>query len=197
MKKVVSVFLAALMVFSFMAVTVSATESDNTSPSTSPYHGEGKLSDKQAVFHFNLDNGGKVMTGLYVYDEDGWSVYRDKSQIGNDFTMVPDKTNPSKGNQFLGWERIPINGVPADPVDKQQCGPFTSSQAGYTIQESDEGKVVEFVARYGPAAVEEDTFSKVFEILSKIFGAILGVITGRGTDAGIATMKNLFGSLMN
>jgi hypothetical protein len=214
MKKVLSVFLAALMVFSFMAVTVSATEgtegdaSTTTPAPTTPYHGAGKANSNQAVFCYDL-NGGSAKTGLTIYDEStGWAMYHEAKDIPQVFYIVPTdisegstmftvnrpvtlpSVTPPQGYSFVGWQRV-VEG------EGEHGGSYTTMMGSYTVKKEDAGTVVQFVAIYEPAAVEEDTFSKVFEILSKIFGAILGVITGRGTDAGIATMKNLFGSLMN
>lgn len=211
MKKVLSVFLAALMLFAFMAVPVSAAEGDETpSQPGTPYHGTGKANANQAVLKFDL-NGGKCKTGLTIYDPDspnGYYMYHEATEIPQIFYLVPTdisegstaftpgrpvtlpSVTPPSGYSFVGWERF------AEGSNSEGAGSYTTRIGSYTIQDNDKNSVVQFIAVYEPAQVEEDTFSKVFDILVKIFGAILGVITGRGTDAGIATMKNLFGGLL-
>ena len=55
------------------------------------------------------------------------------------------------------------------------------------------GGIYTFKAMYNPAEAEEDTFAKVFEILAKIFGTIIGLIAYEGdTAAGIAFVRKIF-----
>ena len=51
-------------------------------------------------------------------------------------------------------------------------------------------------ATYIAAEPEEDTFAKVFDILAKIFGTIIGLIAYSGdTEAGIAFVRKVFGGI--
>ena len=198
MKKVLSVFLAALMVFSFMAVSASAAVD-------SPYFGgEHGANDNQCVFMFRL-NGGTCKSAQNVYDTTkGQPVYTNAEDVPQVFVVVPDDermflvdssvTLPSvkapKGQSFVGWQR-----VPAMDGDKDN-GTYSTVPGGYIVKAVDIGRVVEFRAVYQEAEMEQDTFAKVFEILTKIFGTLIGLIAYQGNvEKGQDFMNKIFSSI--
>ena len=204
MKKVLSLFLAVLMVLSCMAVSVYAEEGTTSS---SPYFGTNGAAPDQAVLQFNLNNG-KCKAAQYVYDTaSGNPVWTAAEDVPNVFVIVPVKelagqfkegnviTLPSvkapKGYDFQGWKRQPS--IKAGDTDDRI---YSSAVSQYEISEYDVGMVVNFSAVYAEGEVEEDTFAKVFEILSKIFGTIIGLIAYNGnTQAGIDFVNSIFSSI--
>ncbi|MBR6314122.1 MAG: hypothetical protein IKR49_05725 [Clostridia bacterium] len=198
MKKVLSVFLAVLMVFSVMAMSASAAVD-------SPYFGgEHGAKENQCVFMFRL-NGGTCKSSQNVYDTTkGQPVYTNAEDVPQVFVIVPDDermflvdssvTLPSvkapKGQSFVGWQR-----VPAMDGDKDN-GTYSTVPGGYIVKAVDIGRVVEFRAVYQEAEMEEDTFAKVFEILVKIFGTLIGLIAYQGNvEKGQDFMNKIFSSI--
>lgn len=190
MKKVLSVFLAALMMFSVMAVGASAWD----------YEGYPANSD-QSILVYDLNGGTfrdaqnvyNVYTSKFEYrvltDAESKAKYVQAPETESDFrsgskVSLPAVTAP-KGYQFDGWYCL-------DDHNTYGAGPST-----YTVPAGKEGKVIEFRAAYSPDAPESDTFAKVFEILIKVFGTIYGVLTGGDTEKGIATMRKLFAGLLD
>ena len=211
MKKVLSVFLAVLMALSVMAIAATAEET----PYVANPNFYGVDSSKQTVFRFRL-NGGNCKSGQYIYNTETGKIENVAAEdVPDTFYLVPREeymyregakvTLPDvvakKGQSFQGWERVPTNAqIGTDPTTGQ---PITDndnsvySVAGtYTVKGIDIGTVVEFHARYGEAQMEEDTFSKVFEILTKIFGTLIGLIAYQGNiEKGQEFMKTIFASL--
>ncbi|MBQ6093177.1 MAG: hypothetical protein IJL00_05835 [Clostridia bacterium] len=202
MKKVLSVFLAALMLFSCMAISASAAQSPyfdnanavNTANSTS-----------QCVFKFQL-SGGTCKSGQNVYDEQqGKNIYKDGEDVPQVFVVVPEKetdfnvgaavTLPSvkapKGQAFVGWQRVPA--MAGGDTDN---GTYTTVPSAYKVKSYDIGKVVEFRAVFQEAEMEEDTFAKVFGILVQVFGTLIGLIAYQGNiEKGQDFMKKIFSSI--
>ena len=205
MKKVLSVFLAILMVFSVMAISASA-EGETTPTTNSPYFGGAHNANPatQCVFKFRL-NTGKCKASQLVYDETlGDSVLTDPDDVPDVFIRVPQNaaeftvgssvTLPGvtapKGYSFVGWKRVPH--MTNDP----DVGPYTSVPGAYTVKAIDKGAVVEFSAIYEEAQVEQDTFAKVFSILTQIFGTLIGLIAYQGNvEKGQDFMKKILGSI--
>lgn len=195
MKKVLSVFLAVLMICSCMAIATSAIDSN--------YFGPGKAaSEDQTIFLFRLQ-GGKCKNGQLIYDN-GQKVYKDADEVPDVFMLVPDGPNdyklgnlvtlPSvkakKGADFVGWQRK------AAPDGDTDNGVYSSAAGKYTVQEKDIGRIVEFTAIYEEGEFEQDTFAKVFEILTKVFGAIIGLVAYQGNiQRGQDFMAKLFASI--
>ena len=199
MKKVLSLVLAALMLLSCMSISVFAEDY--------PFFGpEGADKNNDAVLKFVLNNG-TVKSGQYIYDRStGKLNWTDPEDVPDTFYVVPIDnydgmfevgdyvTLPSvkgpKGWQFVGWQRN--SGLQAD-ADRSI---YPAGPNQYKIQEADRGMVVEFSAVYEQSEVEEDTFAKVFEILTKVFGTIIGLIAYNGNiQKGQDFMNKIFSSL--
>ena len=204
MKKVLSVFLAALMLFSCMAISASAEDSYS-------YFGgdHGADSSKQCVLMFRL-SGGTCKSGQYVYDTTtGTSTYVQAEDVPQVFVVVPDASKPAdaklflkdssvtlpsvegpKGQSFVGWQRVPAMSGDTDN------GTYTTVPGAYVVKEVDIGRVVEFRAVYQEAKMEEDTFAKVFGILIQVFGTLIGLIAYQGNiEKGQDFMKKIFSSI--
>ena len=199
MKKVLSLFLAILMMFSVLAVGSSAADDDPAAPEGPSYQGYTANAD-QALLVFKA-NTGTFSGALYVYNlqtngfelreltaEENKQPYvmvpRDAEEctLGKKVTL-PSVTAP-KGYKFDGWSCSDGNTYGAVP-------------GGFEVKAEHVGKVVIFTAAYGVDAPEQDTFAKVFDILIKICGSIYGLLTGGDTEKGIATMRKLFAGLMD
>ena len=211
MKKVLSVFLAVLMLFG--ALSVSSFAEETTAPVVTPpmaYHdwwGEGgPCSKEQAVLAFNL-NGGSLKSETQVYNEETskfeWKAGKD---ITGTYYMVPQDPNTMKsgmgvvlpeviapaGQQFNGWY------CEACPCETAQVGQTYAAAAVYKLPLNCGGTLIQFRASYSPATIEEPTISKVVGILMKVFGTIIGLIAyGGDTKQGIAFMEKVFGGLFD
>ena len=201
MKKVLSLILAVLMLFSVCAVSSFATGT-GTGNSYSDAYKEAGLCSGQAALAFKV-GGGNYLSGYKVFDDekgemvdmspaeikaftahtDGWFYLLPQDGVTthypNDSVTLPDVT-PPKGYNFQGWK---------NQTDKKI---YAATFEGFTIPEGSEDSVIYFTPVYtNTAEVEEDTFAKVFGILSKIFGAVIGLLTGKGTAWGQAFMNNI------
>ena len=211
MKKVLSVFLAVLMLFG--ALSVSSFAEETTAPVVTPpmaYHdwwGEGgPCTPEQAVLSFNL-NGGSLKSETQIYNEETgkfeWKAGKDVTGV---YYMVPQDPNTMKGGmgvvlpeviapsgqQFNGWY------CEACPCETAQVGQTYAAAAVYKLPLNCGGTLIQFRASYSPATIEEPTIKKVVGILMKVFGTIIGLIAyGGDTKQGIAFMEKVFGGLFD
>ena len=210
MKKVLSVFLAVLMLFG--ALSVSSFAEETTAPVVTPpmaYHdwwGEGgPCSKEQAVLAFNL-NGGSLKSETQIYNEETgtfeWKAGKDVTGV---YYMVPQDPNTMKGGmgvvlpeviapsgqQFNGWY------CEACPCETAQVGQTYAAAAVYKLPANCGGYLIQFRASYSPATIEEPTINKVVGILIKVFGAIIGLIVYQDTKQGIAFMERVLGDLFD
>ena len=212
MKKVLSVFLAVLMLFGALSVSSFAEETTGTVV-TPPmaYHdwwGEGgPCNEKQVVILFNL-NSGSLQNETQVYNEETgkfeWkqgkdivgSYYmvpktQDEMVAGTGAIVLPVVTAP-EGQQFYGWTCMDC------PGNTSYVGQTFSQGTLFDIPSGCAGTMIQFKAFYGPADIEEPTLTKVVGILMKIFGTIIGLIAyGGDTKQGIAFMEKVFGGLFD
>lgn len=212
MKKVLSVFLAVLMLFGALSVGSFAEDGTTTTAPSTPaigYHdwwGEGGPCTKdQVVIAFKL-NGGTLKEDVYVYNEEtGKHEIKAGKDVSGTYYMVPlnkdhmfggDKitlpvvTAPD-GKQFNGWECLSC-------VDSSYVGSTYAAQAPFTIPEAARGTLIQMVASYTTAEIKEPTLTKVIGILMKVFGTIIGLIAYEGdTKKGIAFMEKVFGGLFD
>ena len=211
MKKVLSVFLAVLMLFG--ALSVSSFAEETTGSAVTPpmaYHdwwGEGgPCTPEQAVLSFNL-NGGSLKAETQIYNEETgkfeWKAGKDVTGV---YYMVPQDPNTMKGGmgvvlpeviapagqQFNGWY------CEACPCETAQVGQTYAAAALYKLPLNCGGILIQFRASYSPATIEEPTINKVVGILMKVFGTIIGLIAyGGDTKQGIAFMEKVFGGLFD
>ena len=212
MKKVLSVFLAVLMLFGALSVGSFAEDGTTTEPAVSPkpYHAwwekdGGTCDPDQVVIAFNL-NGGSLKNEARVYNEETnkfeWKKGKD---ITGTYYMVPENRDVMKGGmsvvlplvtapdgkQFNGWE-VEVC------VDASYVGQTYAANAEFKIPVAARGTLIQMKASYSSADFEEPTITKVIGILMKVFGTIIGLIAYEGdTKKGIAFMEKVFGGLFD
>ncbi len=191
MKKILSVLLATLMLFSVLGVSASASVYEN-------YYDQGIVDrNTQVVLAFDL-NGGSLKTGAYVYDTTiSKFVYKDGEDITGKYIMLPRTPDTQLVGQFV---KLPVLNAPDGwQFNGWYCyldGNSYAANSDFKIPAGAAGEVVEFYAAYSPADVEEDTFATVLGILIKVFGAIAGIILYNGdTEQGIALFDKILGAL--
>lgn len=204
MKKVLSLFLAVLMLFSCLSVSASAASGVVVD---TPWHGaagSGKPATyEQVVVQFKL-NGGTLKNGAYVWDETTSALTWTENITGT-YTMVPGPQNtdimkpgywislPSvvapSGFAFVAWQ---CTQAPANTDYGKRLG-----VGQYQLPEGSENTIMIFEACYEPVEVEENTMAKVMSILIKIFGTILGILLyGGDAEQGQAVLEKIFSSLL-
>lgn len=208
MKKVLSVFLAVLMLFGALSVGSFAEDTTGTTPVTPPraYHdwwGEGgRCTAEQVVIAFNL-NGGTLKNETQVYNEQtGNFEWKKGKDISGTYYMVPKNQYDMKGGtsvvlplvtapdgrQFNGWE--------VEVCVGDRAGNTYAANAEFKIPVAASGTLIQMKASYSAADFEEPPMTKVVGILKKVFGFIIGLIVYNGdTKQGIALMESLFGDL--
>lgn len=191
MKKILSVLLATLMLFSVLGVSASASVYEN-------YYDQGIVDrNTQVVLAFDL-NGGSLKTGAYVYDTTISNfVYKDGEDITGKYIMLPRTPDTQLVGQFV---KLPVLNAPDGwQFNGWYCyldGNSYAANSDFKIPAGAAGEVIEFYAAYSPAEVEEDTFATVLGILIKVFGAIAGIILYNGdTEQGIALFDKILGAL--
>ncbi len=213
MKKVLSVFLAVLMLFGALSVGSFAEDgTTTTAPTTNPkpYHAwwekdGGPCTAEQVVIAFNL-NGGSLKNETQVYNEEtGKFEWKKGKDITGTYYMVPENRDVMKGGmsvilplvtapdgkQFNGWE-VEVCVVPGYSRNTY------AANAEFNIPEGAKGTLIQMKASYSAADFEEPTLTKVVGILMKVFGTIIGLIAYEGdTMKGIAFMEKVFGGLFD
>lgn len=191
MKKILSVLLATLMLFSVLGVSASASVYEN-------YYDQGIVDrNTQVVLAFDL-NGGSLKTGAYVYDTTKSNfVYKDGEDITGKYIMLPRTPDTQLVGQFV---KLPVLNAPDGwQFNGWYCyldGNSYAANSDFKIPAGAAGEVIEFYAAYSPAEVEEDTFATVLGILIKVFGAIAGIVLYNGdTEQGIALFDKILGAL--
>ncbi len=217
MKKALSLFLAILMIFSVLSVssfaTGSITPADNSTADTATIQQKlkeaGVMTDNDCVLKF-YTLGGKFMGDQLVFDmTTGKFVAKSPDQLKTlgdpyvKFPNAPGDQEPGKmvalpdveapsGYKFNGWYCVEDGSTSVAGISGYLIKDHFVTVDG-RVGESTAGKTITFRAIYVPAEVEEPVFNKVFDILAKIFGTIIGLIAYEGdTAAGIAFVRKMF-----
>ena len=193
MKKILSVILAAMMLFSGFAFSASAAE-ESWLP--------GDVSSSQCVLVFSFNNG-KAKTSLPVYDPNLGNFVATDAVTGT-YRMLPTSADAHKAGTFVYLPQVtPPEGSQFDGwYVEAQYSPtgYPMSLTGgsvYYIPEGAAGKEIQFTAWYSPAEPEEDTMAVVMGILIKVFGAIIGILMyGGNTEAGVQMMEKILGGVL-
>ena len=162
-----------------------------------------------------------VIIGNYQFEE-GDIVVRFNTQRGVIGTGVVALT--TAGTQILNGISDPFLMVTSINGDHIQAGstidlPFITAQEGwshtgwdcvngpdkgqsytagktYTVPQGYAGNYIEFTPTFEVTEVEEDTMTKIMGILTKIFGAIIGLIVFTGDiEKGVAMVEEMLGGL--
>ncbi len=200
MKKVLSLILAVIMIFGTLAIGASAAPD----AVTDEYHASGLVKDNQIILLFNL-NGGTMATAQLTYDSQAGWTYKEgitgfyyclpreatAHQPGTSIPL-PDVNAPS-GLKFVGWEFIDENN---NQYVLGAGSPFYFEDWMLTGTNNTYG-VVQLKARFTSAEAETDTLTTILGILTKVFGAIIGIVLyGGDTEAGVALMNKVLGGIM-
>ena len=190
MKKIISVLLATIMLFSVISVA-SAADLDT-------FYKTGLVDrNTQAILTFDL-NGGTLKNSAHVYDTSaGAFVIKDGADVKGKYIMLPQSSDQQVINQFV---KLPVVNAPSGwQFDGWYCyydGNQYAANGSYKIPANAAGKIIEFYAGYSPAELEEDTLGSILGILIKVFGAISGIILYNGdTEQGIALFDKILGAL--
>lgn len=161
------------------------------------FEGSNPVADKatQTVLSFDI-NGGALMNGAYVYDTTtGAFVYTEG--ITGMYYMLPQNQEAQRPGYYITLPYVQA------PTNSQFTGWYCyadgktySPGSSWQIPAGSAGTIIEFRAFYAPASVEEDTITKVMNILIKVFGAIIGIVLYSGdTEAGVALMQKVLGGI--
>ncbi len=201
MKKILSVLLAVMMIFGTLSIGASAAPD----AVTDEYHASGLVKDNQIIVLFDL-NGGTMATAQIFYDKQAGWTYKEgitglyyrlpreaNAQVPGTSIPLPDVTAPS-GLKFSGWEFVDENN---NQYVLGAGSPFYFEEWMLTGTNDTYG-VVYLKARFTSAEAESDTLATVLGILTKVFGAIIGIVLyGGDTEAGVALMNKVLGGLLN
>ncbi len=204
MKKILSVLLAVLMLFSTMALSASAAApiTDPNQASTIRDTNTANSDKTHVIIHYNLYDF-KTKYSQYTYDvESGKFAY--VSEITGDFYQVPENSaqlyvgykfalpevTAPEGKQFNGWRCT-------THVDRPT---FAAGEALTITNEMlalAKNNVIEFEVVWGSAVPEADTMGTIMDILTKVFGAIIGLLVFNGqTQKGVDLMKEILGGIL-
>lgn len=188
MKKILSVFLAVLMLFGALSIGASALTAKE-------YAASDLVNENQVVLVFKF-NGGKSYDPQHVYNPA--TNQFDFAQVEGDYIMLPyddsdlvvgtnitlPDVTAGSGDKFIGWHC---------DADNQT---YSVAPNGYVIPAFAGRKVITFTAWYKPAEPESDTLGMILGILTKVFGAVIGIVLyGGDTEAGVALMNKVLGGL--
>ncbi len=200
MKKLLSVLLAVLMLFSTVALSASA-----AAPVTDPTTADtlrDRVGQDHIVIQYNLFDF-KTKYAQYTYDVDSncfayidgisgtfYQVPENASQLYVGYTIALPEVTAPEGKQFNGWKCA----THAEGLTLAAGVPVKITEDMLALATNN---VVVFEVVWGSAAPEEDTMSTVVDILCKIFGALLGILMYNGnTEAGVQMMKELLGGVL-
>ncbi len=205
MKKVLSVFMAILMLFGALSVSSFASSESNQ------WFGDvnsGKPANyDQTVLYFDLGIG--ALPNASVYNQTT-GAFESQTNVTGSYYMIPRSSTEMKagtyvtlpdldapdGYKFTGWYCYGTeSGRGATTLNL--IGNTYAPSTAFCIPEGLQGEVLCFRASFAPIKQEEPTLNKVMGILIKVFGAILGILLYQGnTEEGIAAMEKILGSLI-
>lgn len=203
MKKVLSVFMAILMLCGALSIGSSA-----SSASTQWFSDDGSTpaNRDQTVIYFDLGVG--TLPNASIYNK-ATGEFESQTNITGGYYMVPRTAVEMKagvpvtlpdldapdGQKFTGWYCYGTESGRSAAALNLVGNTYAPNTAFY-IPVGLQSEVLCFRANFAPTKMEEPTLNKVMGILIKVFGAILGILLYQGnTDEGIAAMEKMFGSL--
>ena len=187
MKKILSVVLAVMMLFGAMSISASAANHEGF---VVPNDFD-KTQDVIIVLRFG---SGKCQNYITVYNQE-IADYEQVTGVSGEVVLVGDSyvagralelpyVTPAEGNNFNGWF-----------CDRDSKSYPAGPQGGFVIPNLP-GEVIILTASYYPSEGEGDTLGTIIGILTKVFGAIIGILFyGGNTEAGVAMMEKVLGGL--
>lgn len=194
MKKALSVLLAIMMLFGALAVGASAEQS---SIAPTPWHEVGAATAEQAILGFDL-NGGTMKNPVLVYNLQGEKKWTWEENFQGTYYMVPQDASSQKAGRYV---TLPAVTAPAGyQFDGWYCykdGLTYGVNGSYMIKDADRATLISFRAAYSPAEIK-DSSSNAMNILTKVFGTIIGIFFKNGDiDAGIALVQKMLGAIFS
>ena len=184
MKKVLAVMLAVMMLFSAMAVSVSALTPDATELLRS-LRTSKVITNEQVVLSFDLA-GGTIKGKVEVYDENEGFVYKEgvtgtynkvhnnggqylaSSQTPGHYVVLPSVI-PPEGKVFDGWYCYGEDGIIPE-------GNYVAGSKYYIPKGADYIGVIEFFALMSPAPVEGDIFDTILGVFAKVIESVIAAL---------------------
>ena len=197
MKKILSVILAVMMLFGAMSVSASAANGyayDETTGLLGGYRvNNGFDPDTQLLIVLDF-NGCKSFDPVYnCIDSKSGETYTSPVETTGTVVVVA-----SINNDFI----LPLITPPADyTTNGWYCSTLEQSfvagiNGAVHLTQGMEESVLYFRASTYPSAPEEDTMATILGVLTKVFGAIIGILFyGGSTEAGVALMDKVLGGL--
>ncbi|MBQ7117822.1 MAG: hypothetical protein IJN88_06390 [Clostridia bacterium] len=198
MKKLLSVLLAVLMLFSVMSVSASAAYLD--SGNIQDYiEDNGVFNDGHFVAYFDCGSF-TTKTPVYLYNVTSNNYELFESGLTGAFYLVPSSATPMYIGDYLdlpnlmGTDTLDFDGWAVNGSMDIRGG---GSKLLITEDLLDDHGIVRFYAKASNAEPAEDTMAKVVDILCRIFGAIYGLLFCNGdTELGIKTVQEILGGIM-
>ena len=213
MKKILSVFLAVLMLFGALSISSSAASTAITAPGLQQAidkieatYGKGSMynektnNDGYVVVSYSIGVG-EFMEDVYAYD-----VATDKIVLtttpGDPYYQIP--SNPDENYITYGGYKLPYV---RDTEEKQFIqwicsGNQQTYPAGKVITLSEDmisgtSNCIYFTAEYLTVTPQSDVLETVINVLVKVFGSIIGFIFfGGDPDAGTKFMQDMIGGIL-
>ncbi len=203
MKKILSVMLAIMMLFGALSISASAEGIYDEMykievPGTNTTVGQGG----HLILEFNFGAGSSKLP-LYVYENGAFTEVPGEEITGTYYML------PRAYNQLVAGASLELPTVKA-PDDKDFRGWYCYADGRYYITgqrietipsewftANNGSRVVKFTAEYESAEPEADTLTTILGILSKVFGAMLGIFFFDGSTAqGVQLVEKLLAGIM-
>lgn len=200
MKKILSVLLAVMMLFGALSITSSAAYITNAGDALTIANGRTPDANGKdyVVVHFSLE-GYKMMNAQPQYNTETGSFESVTGVTGSYYRIPQDAGELYIGSYFTLPE---VSGTDTYKVDGWYCAATSEYLvAGKPVELtadmiSQDTGCIELRIAVSPTAPEEDTMAKVLGILTKVFGAIIGILFYNGdTGAGVKLMEQILGGL--
>lgn len=198
MKKLLSVLLAVLMLFSAVAVSASAADLTATDAIDVMNNKTAGSAKQHVVIHF-VTGEFKFMNAMPVYD--GVSDFKLVDNVTGSYYRIPRNSDELYVGYYMQiplmqqGETMAFNSWFCSANGRYYPAGIATEITADMI--NSETGCIEFIAYGTPGQPAEDTMGKIMGILTKVFGAILGLLFFNGrTEAGVQMMEELLGGIL-
>lgn len=211
MKKLLSVLLAVMMLFSVVAMSASAATFDmNYDAAAGILRSEtglgdgtfGRVEGQWVLIYFNA-GGFTTNSMIKIYDADTGEVTVQNPGFSGNFWFIPDDPTST---YFIGeGSGVTLPRMLGNDIQSFEGWKCLANNQAYVAGQRisitkdmvNEHGVVEFEPIAGYAQPEEDTMGTILGILIKVFGAIVGLLFCNGdTAAGVELVGKMLGGIM-
>ena len=197
MKKLLSVLLAVLMLFSVMSISASAAYLNGDT--IGGYMDANVDTDDHFVAYFSC-GAFETKTRIQLYDTYTKQFTTVESGQTGTFYLVPTNADHMRiGGVFT----LPnLKRTDTQDFDGWRCSAFDyviggGSEVVITQDMLDDDGIIRFYAKASDAEPAEDTMATIMGILSKIFGAIYGILFLNGdTEQGVLFVQELLSGVL-